>query len=343
MSGRYHAPIQPWDLQKEILEKHGWSRGDETSWDLLVADLGDDPDVHLRTVRAGATMKRVSAINGWRFLANKAMLWATLEAALGREAAETLSPPTWLVQHADQRRDLKARHTEDSLYLVKHPGRGRRQGIKLARTVPRACAHLVDGYTVVQQVKPDVIRVAGHALSLRLYLTVTRSEGQIWFWLHERGKCLYSPQPKRRDPYDPEVIVSHSPKDGKRPIAAPYDLDGLWDHLESYGVDPGVAWSNIASVVEGTCRALLPALARVGDFGSTVECHQLFGLDLILDTRLNAWMLEANRGPDLQGKTRRDRDLKRTIIEDTWILAGALPWDRSIHYMPVCHGPVLAT
>ena len=56
---------------------------------------------------------------------------------------------------------------------------------------------------------------------------------------------------------------------------------------------------------------------------------QLFGLDYIFDNNLNIFLLEINKGPDMNSVNDKDYKLKYNIMEDVFIKVGLLKSDKS--------------
>lgn len=58
-------------------------------------------------------------------------------------------------------------------------------------------------------------------------------------------------------------------------------------------------------------------------------CFELYGFDIILDSKLKPWLLEVNVGPSLSSSSPFDKRLKTKLICDTLTLIGVKPYDKS--------------
>jgi hypothetical protein len=58
-------------------------------------------------------------------------------------------------------------------------------------------------------------------------------------------------------------------------------------------------------------------------------CFELYGFDVILDSKLKPWILEVNVGPSLSSSSLFDKRLKTRLICDTLTLVGIRPYDKN--------------
>lgn len=57
-------------------------------------------------------------------------------------------------------------------------------------------------------------------------------------------------------------------------------------------------------------------------------CFELFGFDILLDSKLKPWLLEVNISPSLSSSSPLDKKIKTVLICDTLNLVGVFPYDR---------------
>lgn len=57
-------------------------------------------------------------------------------------------------------------------------------------------------------------------------------------------------------------------------------------------------------------------------------CFELFGFDILLDSKLKPWLLEVNISPSLSSSSPLDKKIKTVLICDTLNLIGVHPYDR---------------
>ncbi len=52
------------------------------------------------------------------------------------------------------------------------------------------------------------------------------------------------------------------------------------------------------------------------------KCYELFGFDILIDTKLKAWLMECNISPALKGSCDMDYKLKSGLVRDVFNLIG---------------------
>ena len=57
------------------------------------------------------------------------------------------------------------------------------------------------------------------------------------------------------------------------------------------------------------------------------NCFELFGCDVILDSKLNPHLLEVNVSPSLMGSSPLDKKIKGTVVADIFHIVGLYPYD----------------
>jgi len=57
-------------------------------------------------------------------------------------------------------------------------------------------------------------------------------------------------------------------------------------------------------------------------------CFELYGFDILLDSKLKPWLLEVNISPSLSSSSPMDKKIKTILICDALNLIGVYPYDR---------------
>jgi tubulin polyglutamylase TTLL4 len=60
-------------------------------------------------------------------------------------------------------------------------------------------------------------------------------------------------------------------------------------------------------------------------------CFELYGFDILLDSKLKPWLLEVNISPSLSSSSPLDKKIKTVLICDTLNLIGVYPYDRKLY------------
>jgi len=108
-----------------------------------------------------------------------------------------------------------------------------------------------------------------------------------------------------------------------------WSLSALMRYLEKEGKDTKKLMTQIKAVITKTIIAaeseITPMVHRL--MRSTSNCFELFGFDLMLDSKLKPWLIEVNISPSLMGSSPLDKMIKGVLMADVFHLVGVMPHD----------------
>jgi len=58
------------------------------------------------------------------------------------------------------------------------------------------------------------------------------------------------------------------------------------------------------------------------------NCYELYGFDILIDSKLKPWILEVNVCPSLSSSSPLDRKIKHSLLVDTLNLVGIQPFEK---------------
>lgn len=96
------------------------------------------------------------------------------------------------------------------------------------------------------------------------------------------------------------------------------------------GIDFHSVKERIKDVVIKTLISIEPHVVSVQSrFRQTASvCFEIYGFDILLDSKLRPWLLEVNISPSLSSSSPLDKKIKTVLICDTLNLIGVQPFDR---------------
>ena len=107
-------------------------------------------------------------------------------------------------------------------------------------------------------------------------------------------------------------------------IGSKWSLKGLRKILKQNGINDAQIFHKIYDVINKTLLSVEPVLSQA--FKQYVpyrtNCFQLFGFDVMIDDRLNPWLLEVNLSPSLACDSPLDQRIKGNLFSDLINLAG---------------------
>jgi hypothetical protein len=272
----------------------------EDNWDLYIPRGYNNIEIDLKELKPSNEKQIIFAIPGCDYLVGKTSLWNILEDKYGREGASELLPETFVLAKDKHLELFKEKFEEGKTYILKSKRQGKR-GISLTKDYKDIMEAKNKEYTLVQNYKNDLLLVNNRKLNLRIYLLLTIKNGVVEAYVNRYGTCIYSNKEYDSSTLDFENNITSYNLDLKIYDDNPMTLKQLRTYLIDHGYDnPDILFDRINEKVKLVIDAVAPKLGnkRLNDN----LCVQIFGMDFLVDKDLTPFMLECNKGPDMQPK-----------------------------------------
>jgi len=283
--------------------------------ELRVLDLG------------GKTGKNIFGICGSDTIASKSSLWKVVSEHYGREFASKLIPESWLLKDNREFPLFKEQFTADKIYILKKNVQ-RKKGIKLTSDLEEVENAYKNKYVMVQE-KHDSIIINKRRLNLRIYVFVVYKNGKKSVYIHDSAKVLYTSKDVEENSSSNseefETLITNSyVTDLEIYNKNPLTLNKLLVYLEeNRGVNSVALKRKIYDVLKNVMIALLPKVCNCKNMRDQ-NMYQMFGADVLIDTKFKPYVLEFNKGPDMKHKDDADYKLKKKVIFDTFEKIGVI-------------------
>lgn len=325
-AGRYalspHLPAIETELVEEVLRKLGLQRTRKPDWDLLWHDGSVLPDW---TYASLGPRQRINHFPGVGELTFKQRLAANL--ADVRMDGNPVIPRTYClpVQRDELLRDLD--NSPAARWLLKPANTSAGSGIRLLadpRDLPAR------GVWLVQEYVADPYLWRGRKFHLRLFMLVTGLAPPV-IYLYREGQVLGASRPYRgadRDLDDPYVHLTNFDIQHRRGDVPDSEyvagLPALADWMAGRGDDFDTVWRSIRGIVVKIMSIIGPKIRPITEaqVPGRWNCFGLFGLDVLLDSRLKPWLLECNLSPSLAFYAPDRRALYGRLVSDMFRLVG---------------------
>ena len=179
----------------------------------------------------------------------------------------------------------------------------------------------LNNYKVVQEYIKDTYLINGHKVNLRVYLLITCKHGKLKAYVHSIGKCIYTKKKYKNNfkTIDPEEHLTSVGLDVTMYSNMPETFNDLEKYLgiSQYTLLINRIHRNLIYVLTAA-KSKLCQLINIRNNTS----FQLFGLDFIFDSQMKPLLLEMNKGPDMNAKTKIDYKNKVKVLEDTFSIVG---------------------
>lgn len=247
--------------------------------------------------------------------------------------------------------ELRSRLEPETIWIVKPPASSCGRGIRLVQSKDLTNTLPADKKLVAQRYVARPFLIKSRKFDLRVYALLTSVDPVIVF-VHEDGLVRFSTHPyttrNLRCRYVHLTNYSVNKK-SKRYVeandvddASKWSLSRLWNYLSDRGFDASNVRDEICELIVKTIVAaeadLTPSLHRALRGGGKTKrhpppkrpCFELFGFDILLDSRLKPWLIEVNVSPSLMGGSKLDRAIKGRLMADVFHVVGFEPLDAAL-------------
>jgi hypothetical protein len=221
-------------------------------------------------------------------------------------------PKTYLLDNFQDNIQFSKDFSDKKLYILKKNIQ-RKQGLKLYRG-PKSLAfreYEKGGYKLIQEFIANPYLLNKRIMVVRLYL-VAYSNPEYTYGVHKYGKCLYTNKDFNLEDLDNLRLITDSK----------IKLDGKFPkNLEELNkVDSKVNLDLLIKPVKTVIKCFKKYLEKIDDTfeHKHLTFFQLFGVDIMLDSAYNPYLLEINKSPDMNNiYDEADREGKMEVISDT--------------------------
>ena len=96
------------------------------------------------------------------------------------------------------------------------------------------------------------------------------------------------------------------------------------------GIDSKTVFDRIKDIIVKTLIAVEAPMQSVyaSSYDNRNNFYELYGFDVLIDEKLNPWLIEVNVCPSLNNATPLDRKIKTSLVCDVLNLVGFTPYDK---------------
>jgi tubulin polyglutamylase TTLL4 len=216
------------------------------------------------------------------------------------------------------------------------------------------------GYVLSKYVsKPHLLN--GYKYDLRLYVLVTSFEPlKIYLFREGLVRCATTPYStskaslkqrfvhltnysvnKKADAYVKNVNANVAAETqgslgeadneggGDAPVESKLNLNQLRKEYVKMGVDYDQVFTSIQDVlIKSVLSVEQPIVTAMGGGKHKSTCFEIYGFDILIDSKLRPWLLEVNVSPSLSSSSPMDKQIKTLLLSDSLYLTGFRLFDR---------------
>lgn len=226
-------------------------------------------------------------------------------------------------------------HKEGGMWIVKPTASSRGRGIFLLRDLKELPPE--EGLVVSQYIQNPLL-IQGLKFDIRVYVLVTGYE-PFRAYIYREGLVrfaskLYSTDQRHRQDVFRHLTNYSINKDAVNfiendnieadNVGHKWSISALNKHLACVGVDAELMWTRIMDLIVKSLLTVEPLVAErtriLTPLGS--NCFELYGFDILVDSKLKPWLLEVNLSPSMQADSPLDWQIKGSLMADALNLVG---------------------
>lgn len=319
-------------LVKDIAKKFGMSIVDSSmNWDILWIDTSIIDETHLKR------MKRFQRCNHFPLiteLCRKNHLARNLQ-LLKKEFPDECNffPATWVLPQDKFKVDEYLKCGKRTV-IVKPDNGSNGQGIYLVRLAKHFNLEPYRTY-ICQGYIANPFLIDGYKFDIRIYVLMTSCD-PLRVYIHSEGLARFATvKYQRPNPHNVNNKFMHLTNYAVNKQSMSYIIDDevgskrkistINEWLRRYEYDVDEIWTRVDDVIIKTILSTETNLKSAYNsvfsrHNKQTACFQLLGFDIMLDEKLNPYVLEVNQSPSLHTETELDLEIKSKVIEDTFTL-----------------------
>eukprot|EP01059_Diplonema_ambulator_P032864 TRINITY_DN6642_c1_g1_i5.p1 TRINITY_DN6642_c1_g1~~TRINITY_DN6642_c1_g1_i5.p1 ORF type:complete len:395 (+),score=98.34 TRINITY_DN6642_c1_g1_i5:1115-2299(+) len=230
----------------------------------------------------------------------------------------------------------------DKWYIVKPDSGCMGKGIRLSHAPKKEMFE----NAVVQSYVQDPLLIDGCKWDMRVYVLVL-SVDPLRMYIYKDGfirLCTEKYHPPTLANADNTLIhltnYAIHKKSKKYSTNCKRRFSYMFDHIRGLGFDPNKLWDSISDLAVKTLlsvneqlkysyRAAFPDESNTGD-----SCFEILGFDVLIDRKMNPWLLEVNHAPSFTCDTILDYEVKSGLISEAVRLLGVELDDEKMRAVP---------
>ena len=208
---------------------------------------------------------------------------------------------------------------DGDLYILKKNIQ-RQHGLYITKDISKIRYAHNKSYVVCQKLLQDVFTINKRKINLRVYLLVTMISEQPAFYVYNNGFIYYTKKDYVKNSIDPDVHITTGYIDRQVYEDNPMTLKDLKGYLreERYSI----LNQSILDCLQHIMRSYISILKTYDTSAQTN--FVIFGCDFAVSSELSCKLMEINKGPDLNYKDKRDKEVKYNMVKDTMITLGII-------------------
>lgn len=318
---------------QDILDNNNIIKSND-NWNLYIPCGYNNVEEELKkiSIKDVKTNKYIFGINGCDTIVSKNKIWESLIKCFGRKYASTLMPESFILDDWNEIELFRKNYNPslNDIYILKKNIQ-RKEGLKLTRDYFEILEGAKEDYRVAQKYITNLYLINQRKVNLRIYLLIVIKNNYIYFYISDKGKCIYTNKDYNDNNLDFESNITSYNLDMSIYETSPRNFEELINYIDDKENKNIMKYKNgqylfnkINHLMEEVSICLSKNLYQSENIKNTIA-FQLFGADVIFDKELHPYLLEFNKGPDMSPRDEKDELMKNQVQTDMLKIVGILP------------------
>jgi hypothetical protein len=317
----YYSDCEITEEQQIIMNKLNIEYND-MNWKYFIPCGYDDCEEKIIKFEYDQNPRYLFVIDGCDYIGSKISLWRLLESYYGNMATKYM-PQSYILS-----KDMNTSEIKNNFFNMNQIKKGhmfvlknyeqRQEGIKLVNNINDIINGYDNGYYLVQNYLYDPFIINKRKTNFRYYTLIICKNNIINGYIHKNGFVYYTPEDYDENSMDFKRHITTGYIDRKIYDINPLSLDDFRNYLDNIKYGLSKKWdTNVRNLMYHIIKASSVKICKNYNLSHHTR-FQLFGSDIASTSKLEAYLMEINKGPDLSAKDERDKKLKLEVQSDVF-------------------------
>ena len=261
----------------------------------------------------------VYGIGGTDTFASKSSLYDNLRKTLPSRVLKTIVPKTYVIENKKDMVELYKKTESCKMVYIAKKNVQRQNGFDIY-TDPKNT--LNPEFVVVQEMLQNPYIISGRKINIRVYLLIVIDGSDIDFYVYKDGFIYYTAEEFEKYSTDFNKTITTGYIDRRVYDENPLTLLDLEKYMGEKNYS--TLMKNVLFIIKCFKEVYKPILLEENR-GIRPKQFLIYGCDIAPSDTLGATLIEINKGPDLNYKDARDKEVKFNLVKNTFEIVKLLP------------------
>ena len=320
-------------ILKDVFDKNNIIQSND-NWNIYIPCGYNNVESELKDIKINSnkniSSKYIFGLNGCDSIVSKNQIWDSLVKCYGRKEAGKLMPESYILDDPNEMMTFRQNFNPNNneIYILKK-NLQRKEGLKLTKDFFEILNASNEDYKVVQKYITDLFLINDRKVNLRVYILIMIKENNVYFYLSDIGKCIYTNKKYNHNELDFESNITSYKLDMNIYKTNPRNFEQLKDFIDNKLNKKNIGnklFNNIELLLTDVSKCLSRNFYQSDNIKGSIT-FQLFGVDIIFDKNLQPYLLEFNKGPDMTPRDNLDEIMKNKVQTDMFKIVNIIPND----------------